>query len=156
MSRRAALLAVVAVAGLGTATTLALTGGAAGRAEPQRLVVEYGEGRLALDAERVRAGRLALEERNGGRGAHDLVVLRTDRPAHALPTGLSGVATRGAGRAVLGELGHGAHGHGDRHAHLAASGTRRRSVVLAPGRYVLLCPLPGHYQAGQHASLLVE
>ena len=109
-------------------------------------------------ARSVRPGPVTIETRNDGRAEHDLLVLRTERRADDLPVGLGGVKPSLAGTIVLGEE-HGSHAHASRRGgahHLGPGESRRERVVLQPGRYVLLCPLPGHYQAGQRAELLVE
>jgi len=58
---------------------------------------------------------------------------------------------------------HGDHEHGDAHGdeaaeegHLEPGETRTYQVTLKPGKYVLLCSIPGHYQMGQYVSLIVE
>ncbi|HEX6228124.1 MAG TPA: hypothetical protein VFZ41_01525 [Solirubrobacterales bacterium] len=38
--------------------------------------------------------------------------------------------------------------------HLMPGETRRYQVDLKPGRYVLLCSIPGHYQMGQYVGLV--
>jgi plastocyanin len=34
--------------------------------------------------------------------------------------------------------------------------TVRATLDLKPGTYTFLCPIPGHFQAGQHGTLVVE
>ncbi|MBW8059665.1 MAG: hypothetical protein FVQ78_04890 [Solirubrobacterales bacterium] len=49
-------------------------------------------------------------------------------------------------------------GHGSEAAeegHLKSGETRRYEVDLKPGKYVLLCSIPGHYQLSQYISLVV-
>ena len=89
----------------------------------------------------VRPGRIALIVRNDGEMEHELVVLRSVLHHHRL-------AVNG-GRAVekgrVAEL------------PLIPSGTTRRlTLTVRPGKYVLLCNLLGHYQAGQYAALRVR
>ena len=122
------------------------------------LQVSLGDRSVEPSSRSVRPGPVTIETRNHGRADHDLLVLRTERRADDLPVGLGGVKPSLAGTIVLGEE-HDAHEHaskGSRAHHLGPGESRRRRVVLQPGRYVLLCPLPGHYQAGQRAELLVE
>jgi uncharacterized cupredoxin-like copper-binding protein len=89
----------------------------------------------------VRAGRITFAVRNDGSLPHEFVVLRTDRPAKGLPV-------RG-GKAVE-------QGRRGRLSQIAISGSRRLTLSLRPGRYVLICNLLGHYQAGQAAALRVR
>jgi uncharacterized cupredoxin-like copper-binding protein len=72
---------------------------------------------------------------------HEFLVLRSDRHHHNLKVK--------GGRAVetgrLGEI------------PLIPSGTSKRLTLrVPPGRYVMLCNLLGHYQAGQYAALRVR
>lgn len=89
----------------------------------------------------VRPGRIALIVRNDGEMDHELVVLRSDLHHHRL-------AVNG-GRAVekgrVAEL-----------PVIPSGATRRLTLTVRPGKYVLLCNLLGHYQAGQYAALRVR
>lgn len=171
--RRLAKRAVVitfAVAGFGIAAVGLATGGsgaaAEGSGQPRAVVeVSFDEWRIEAGEAPVRAGRVTFQERNAGAVAHDLMVVRTDRPPDALPRGLQGVAPELAGDIVFGKT-HSGHRHdasasaaaGHAHAgkHLDAGGRRRRTVRLDPGRYVVLCPIPGHYERGQAAVITVR
>jgi len=89
----------------------------------------------------VRAGRITFAVRNEGSIAHELVVLRSDRRAGKLPV-KGGKALEAGRRGRISQI---------------ASGASKRLVLrLQPGRYVLLCNLLGHYQAGQFAALRVR
>ena len=149
---------------------LASGGNDANGAEPSaqpRAIVELTSDEWGIDAGQapVRAGRVTFDERNTGAVPHDLLIVRTDLPADALPRGLEGVAVELAGDVVLGES-HSDHQHdtgagqaADRaHAedHLDPGGRRRRTVTLEPGRYVVLCPVPGHYERGQATAVTVR
>ena len=122
-----------------------------------RVRVTLEERSLRPDAQSVAAGRVTFETVNRGTQEHELLVVRTDLPAGDLPMGLEGPALELAGDVVLGAP-HSHHALDRRSAarHVAPGGTRRETVELSPGRYVLLCSLPGHYAAGQRASLLVR
>lgn len=147
--------AAAAIAGMGTAA-VAVAGDDV--PAPPRSVVEVTLDEWGIDAGAapVRAGQVTIDERNRGSVEHDLVLVRTDRDAADLPMGLEGVAPELAGEVVLGESG-GSHDHASAdHDHVAAGADRRRVVVLAPGRYVLLCPIPGHYARGQYAVITVR
>lgn len=135
---------------------------------------------LTLDRATVPAGPVAFVTSNVGDLEHEIQVIRTDLEADGLPLGLEGVFYEEAGELVLGEphehhgAGHedgaGKHGaeetggaahpegagHGSGSDHIVPDGTRRDVVDLAPGRYVVLCNLPGHYAGGQSASLTVR
>jgi uncharacterized cupredoxin-like copper-binding protein len=79
--------------------------------------------------------------RNDGTMAHEFLVLRSERHHHVLK--LKG------GKAVeTGRLG--------RIPQIAVGESKRLSLKITPGKYVLLCNMLGHYQAGQYASLRVR
>lgn len=106
----------------------------------------------------LKAGRIPFVVRNDGRAEHDLVIVRTKSRPGDLPVGLGGVAPQLAGRVVFGEL-HSGHEH--RRAapgvhHYAPGSSKTAEIRLTPGRYVLLCSLPGHYERGQRAALVVR
>ena len=145
---RRGLAATAAIFATAAAAAFAVAGGRA----PE---VELSEFRVAAP-HTLQAGETELVVRNTGRVEHDLVVVRTDRAAGDLPVGLNGVAPQLAGRIVFGEP-HSAHEHGGPPRHHYAPGSAKRSALgLAPGRYVLLCSLPGHYEQGQRAPLVVR
>ena len=103
------------------------------------------------------AGETELVVRNSGRTEHDLVIVRTKRAAGDLPMGLNGVAPQLAGKIVFGEphSRHEEHGAPPKH-HYTPGSAKKSAVSLTPGRYVLLCTLPGHYEQGQRAPLVVR
>jgi hypothetical protein len=72
-----------------------------------------------------------------------LVVLRTNVSHGALPQKGGRVKERGAVRVV------------DEVEDVQPGSKRSLTVRLAPGRYVLICNLAGHYAAGMHAALRV-
>jgi uncharacterized cupredoxin-like copper-binding protein len=89
----------------------------------------------------VRGGRVSFVVRNDGTMAHEFLVLRSERHHHVLK--LKG------GKAVeTGRLG--------RIPQIAVGESKRLSLKITPGKYVLLCNMLGHYQAGQYASLRVR
>ena len=155
------MIRVAFAVALGITALLAVGGlilaGASGRPSPVTVAVTLDEGLLRADSREVPAGPVVLEARNAGSLEHELALLKTQLPADRLPVGLEGVRYAGAGKLVIGEAHD--HEHADeraRHPGHIAPGSRHRAVAdLAPGRYVLLCNLPGHYAAGQRAALTV-
>jgi uncharacterized cupredoxin-like copper-binding protein len=96
------------------------------------------EWKLVPEQATVRPGRISFVVRNDGAMAHEFVVLRSDRHHHSLKV-KEGKAVE-TGR--LGEI------------PLIPSGASKRLTLrVSPGKYVLLCNLLGHYQAGQFAAL---
>ncbi len=101
---------------------------------------------ITLSTASVKSGSVSVKTQNRGKTDHELVVFRTDVPESALPLGPDGkVDEKGVGITHL-----------DPEAEGVAPGKNKSiSVDLAPGRYVLVCNLPGHYIQGMHAVLTV-
>jgi uncharacterized cupredoxin-like copper-binding protein len=124
-----------------------------------RVGVVLDDGSLKPDVAKVRAGRVTFDTVNEGRAEHELLVVRTDLAPGDFPMGLEGPAVKLAGDVVLGvPHTHSANGHDARRAalrHVKPGRSRRETIVMKPGKYVLLCSLPGHYESGQRAALSV-
>jgi uncharacterized cupredoxin-like copper-binding protein len=86
------------------------------------------------------AGRVTFKVRNSGAVPHEFVVLRTAKPAADLLKGARADETGNVGET------------GD----LQPGQAKTLSLALKPGHYALICNLPGHYQAGQHADFTVR
>lgn len=136
---RVALGAAALVSSAGLLFTAAPPAGRATSVATVSVVLD--EWKLVPARTLVRAGRVTFVVRNDGSMTHELVVLRNDRRAGKLPLG--------NGRALE-------TGRRGRIARIASGTTKRLTLNLRPGRYVLLCNLLGHYQAGQYAALRVR
>lgn len=99
------------------------------------------EWKLVPSQPTVRAGRLTFVVRNDGSMAHEFVVLRSDRRPAALPV-KGGKAVETGRRGEIPQV--------------ASGASKQLTLKLLPGRYVLLCNLLGHYQAGQFAALRIR
>jgi uncharacterized cupredoxin-like copper-binding protein len=86
------------------------------------------------------AGHVTFRVHNAGAVKHEFVVVRTNKPAGRL---LKGSEANEAGN--VGEIGD-----------LKPGATKSLRLDLKAGHYALLCNLPGHYQAGQHADFVVK
>jgi uncharacterized cupredoxin-like copper-binding protein len=86
------------------------------------------------------AGRVTFNVRNSGAVPHEFVVLRTDKPAGSL---LKGAEADEAGN--VGEIGD-----------IQPGSRKTLALKLKVGHYALICNLPGHYRAGQHADFTVK
>lgn len=89
----------------------------------------------------VRGGRVSFVVRNDGTMAHEFLVLRSMRHHHLLQV-------KGGKAVEAGRLG--------RIPQIAVGESKRLTLKVTPGKYVLLCNMLGHYQAGQYASLRVR
>ena len=107
------------------------------------LVVEH-DFALATNTSTVAAGSVAFNISNQGPSSHELLAFRTDLPEDQLPLGPDGRINEDALPKVL-----------DTDTDLAAGTQRHLSESLAPGRYVLVCNLPGHYKLGMHTVITV-
>lgn|SRR4051794_20429236 len=87
------------------------------------------------------AGKVTFRVHNAGTITHEFVVLKTAHPAADLPLQDGRADESGS----VGETGDLEPGH-----------TKSVSFTLAPGHYVFICNLPGHYLAGQHTDFEVR
>lgn len=140
------------------AIAFAVAPGGSQGAGSRDVAVTLAEGSLKTDRATVPAGPVTFQTANEGGIEHELLAVRTDLAPDDLPMGLQGPAVKLAGEVVLGVP----HQHGSHEAkraalrHVPPGGKRRETVVLTPGKYVLLCSLPGHYESGQRAQLVVR
>jgi uncharacterized cupredoxin-like copper-binding protein len=85
------------------------------------------------------AGKISFSVANAGKIEHEFVVLRTNKSAGDL---LKGKEADEAGN--VGEIGS-----------VLPGQTKKLTLNLKAGHYALVCNLPGHYTAGQHADFTV-
>jgi|SRR3954454_14351049 uncharacterized cupredoxin-like copper-binding protein len=102
--------------------------------------VKLDEWQVAPSAGTVAAGKVRITAANDGKTTHEMVVLRTDKPAARL-----GQGKRVSEAGSVGEIGD-----------LKAGKTASKTFDLSPGHYVVICNLPGHYAAGMHTDLTVR
>lgn len=89
------------------------------------------------------AGKVTFATTNVGAMPHELVILKTDTPADKLPAGEGGKAKE-TGRLGKVEL------------LSPKSDTMYLTLDLKPGKYVLICNVPGHYGLGQYVGFEVK
>jgi uncharacterized cupredoxin-like copper-binding protein len=133
---------------IAAAFLLAASGFAAGRAGTRAggTVVHVTERDFHISAPtHVRAGDVRLLVDNHGPDAHELIVVR--ERGSRLPLRRDGVTVNenALERVTAGALEPGSPGS-----------VRVLRLHLAPGRYVLLCNMSGHYLGGMHAQLVVR
>ncbi len=90
------------------------------------------------------AGDTLFEVHNEGAAPHDLKVIKTDLSADDLPFVDRRVDVEAAGETIGGVD------------PLPGEIQVETRLKLEPGRYVLICSIPGHYQQGMFAELTVE
>ena len=157
MSTAILLATLLAACSSGAKTTVSSSGGstttqpASALAAPTSvpssdgpLVVVEHDFALATNTSTVKAGSVAFNITNQGPSSHELLAFRTDLPADQLPLGPDGNINEDALPKVL-----------DTDSDLPAGTQRHLSESLAPGRYVLVCNLPGHYKLGMHTVITI-
>jgi uncharacterized cupredoxin-like copper-binding protein len=87
------------------------------------------------------AGKLKVTAKNDGSTAHEFMLLRTKKAPDALPVKQGVASVTGA----VGEIPEQKPGASASH-----------TFKLKAGRYVFICNLPGHYQAGMYGGLTVK
>lgn len=92
------------------------------------------------------SGQIAFNVKNDGAVLHELVVIRTEADPAKLPQSQGKVDETNPGLEVKGKAQNIAGG---------GSGTVQ-ATGLPPGKYALICNVPGHYTGGMHAAFTVQ
>lgn len=100
---------------------------------------------ISLDPATAAEGAVTFRITNGGPSTHELVVVAGFQALDALPVKDGVIEETAEGVDVL-----------DEREDIKPGTTATLSVPLAPGNYILICNLPGHYQQGMRAKLTVE
>jgi uncharacterized cupredoxin-like copper-binding protein len=92
-------------------------------------------------------GLIDFTVHNLGPSQHELLIFRTDLPPDKLPLGSDGRVDESSDNVpkVF-----------DSGNNIPVDGTQTFNTALTPGRYVLVCNLPGHYLAGMHVAFVVN
>jgi len=114
--------------------------------------VNAGEAEFSVtsDPTSVPTGSVQINVTNHGANAHEFVVIQTDNPPNALlydDTVMKAVEDA-PGQQDVGEV-------GGELPFILPGQSDSGSFDLAPGRYVFLCNIPGHYKAGMYTSFAV-
>jgi uncharacterized cupredoxin-like copper-binding protein len=99
---------------------------------------------ITVSPSRASAGSVLFQVDNEGPDAHELIVVRDNGRLPIRPDGMT-VDEESLTKQTVGVLEPGPTGD-----------KRTLRVLLAPGRYVLLCNMYGHYMAGMHAVVHVS
>ncbi len=135
----------IAVALLGTACSSATSPSGNAGSSPvsksgNRIGVQLKEFSVTPSASTVQSGAVTFSVTNTGKIEHEFVIIRTSDAPGALP--VHGAKASEAG-------------HVDEIGGIVPGTTGSLTVDLTPGHYVLICNLPGHYQAGMDAGFSV-
>jgi uncharacterized cupredoxin-like copper-binding protein len=96
--------------------------------------------KVSVPAASVSGSHVTFYVRNKGKVPHELLVLKTRKPAAKLGGGSQVKETGKVGATGV----------------LKPGKAKRLTVVLKPGHYSLICNLPGHYSDGMHADFSVK
>lgn len=142
-AKRACLLAVFAAV-----PVLAACGNDDGATPPAKaeqgnsaLKVGMSEMKFTPSALEVAAGPVKVTAVNDGKVEHELVIIKTNRAPDAMPIKDDEVDETGA----IGEI-----------PDVPAGVTKSETFDMKPGRYVILCALPGHYEGGMYGTMTVQ
>ena len=120
-------------------------GGAASNetSEVPTLYADMSDFKIVADHPTVVAGRIVFGIRNHASMGHELRVIKTDLDPDKLP--VDGGAAKANEDGKVGEL-----------LNISAGASRKLVLDLAPGKYVLICNIAGHYQLGMRVALEVR
>jgi len=111
--------------------------------EVPTLYADMSDFKIVVDRPTVAAGRIVIAIRNHASMGHELRVIKTDLEADKLP--VDGGAAKAVETGKVGEL-----------LNISAGASRKLVLELAPGKYVLICNIAGHYQLGMRVALEVK
>ena len=139
--RIAAIAALVATSALVVGAGAAWTASDQAAAKKRKVTLE--EWSVSSNKKSVKRGRVTFTVANDGNFKHNFVIVRTNKAPDKLPLKKSGLQAKEKVR--VGKL-----------KPFKAGKTRKLTVRLAKGNYVLLCNLPGHYEAGMFTAFKVK
>lgn len=93
------------------------------------------------------AGPVEFVVKNAGKKPHEFVVLKNNLPDKKLPVRAASLDEDAKGLKNLGEISE---------SKLKSGTTQTLKLNLTPGRYLLVCNLPGHFQAGMKTEFTVK
>ena len=107
------------------------------------LSLDLSDFKIITDHPTVATGRVVFGIRNHAAMAHEVKVIKTDLDPDKLP--IDGAAAKAVEDGKVGEL-----------LNIGAGASRKLVLDLAPGKYVLICNIAGHYQLGMRVALEVK
>ncbi len=137
-----ALLSVALVAGL------AVTACGSAASGPATVLVTLGEWKVNPNTISVPAGKVTFQVTNQGTLEHEMVLLKTDDAPKALEMSTTEQGTVDEEASDVKDVGE--------VEQVAAGTTKIGTFDLAPGKYVLICNVAGHYQAGMETAFVVN
>jgi uncharacterized cupredoxin-like copper-binding protein len=130
------------------ASSPSTTGSTSTAAAGGTVSVSLNQWTITPTATTVPAGSVTFNVANEGTVTHEFVVLQTDTPAAEIPIesfeGEQDRVDEDTAGTNVGETGD-----------MEAGATQTLTLDLAPGHYVFVCNLPGHYGQGMHTDFTV-
>ncbi len=111
--------------------------------EAPTLIATLSDYKIVIDHPSIAAGHVVFGIRNQASMAHEFKVIKTDQAPDQLA--VDGATAKAKEDGKVGEL-----------LDIAAGASRKLVLDLAPGKYVLICNVAGHYQLGMRAGLEVK
>ena len=108
-----------------------------------QVIVEMTDYNVATNLPSVKAGTIKIGVRNLASMEHNFEVIKTDLAADQLPVDPASAKAIDVGK--VGEI-----------AKIPGGTSAAVTLDLAPGKYVLICNIAGHYQLGMHTGFIVE
>ena len=99
---------------------------------------------VSVDASSAMAGEVSFTVANEGTIGHEFLVVKTDIELGKIPLDGDHFPEPADGLEVIDEIGE-----------FPKGTTETLTLMLEPGKYQLVCNLPGHYAAGMHAGFEV-
>jgi uncharacterized cupredoxin-like copper-binding protein len=136
--------AVLAASVVAVVIAYAVTGSSGPSGDVQASTVDY----KVLMPSTLKTGKHTIGFTNNGKVGHEIVIFKTALPASRLPLGADGDVDEESKLLVnVADSGDSLH----------PGGTKSFTTSsLAPGHYVAVCNLPGHYQLGMHLDVTVR
>jgi uncharacterized cupredoxin-like copper-binding protein len=116
--------------------------GASAATSATGVTVKLKEFTLTPAVKTTKSGKVTFVVTNLGKLEHEMVVMKTNVPPGKLPLNAK---NRVPEKSIVGEAGD-----------IEPGQTKKLTLTLKSGKYVLLCNLAGHYKAGQYAGLTVK
>ena len=136
--RRVGLLGMLAVlAAIIAAVAVATNSDAASKSS----TVTLSEFKVSPSPKSVSHGKVTFNVKNKGDMEHELVVIKTSKSASKLP--VSG--NRASDKGSVGEV-----------EDIAGGKSKKLTLNLKAGHYVLICNIPGHYKGGMRSDFTVK
>ena len=108
-----------------------------------QVVAELADYKITVNVPSVKAGQIKIGVRNLGAMEHSFQVLKTDVPQDKLP--VDGASAKAKEDGKVGEI-----------ASIPAGKSAAVTLDLAPGKYVFICNIAGHYSLGMHTGFTVD